>query len=282
MSLQEMLGTIKQQGYASIKIYTQGTEVKFVQLQSNLQRKPFLLQFPCRYSINSTKTDHILNEIQGNYRSYRQEEYLKKILLQHVACLSERNLCIKNDNIITCYLLDSILDSDSYSELNNIDSDGDDSNQDIEIDDYPVKDIYPVFNIMSFMKNITDFEDQVTKSYYIIHEAEEKMNETEVEQLLQLFDKQKEQVKERIFVIHKEAYNIRRDISNVGAKLQRIYELKKNSEIEKDRIRFRLDRLSIEAEAQLDTLNSNLYEKRDKADVLLKRYLKYIEQFTWL
>ncbi|KKK81570.1 hypothetical protein LCGC14_2812110, partial [marine sediment metagenome] len=100
--------------------------------------------------------------------------------------------------------------------------------------------------------------------------------EAEVEQT---FDGQQKTLKNRIYGIHKETYNIRRDISQSGSYLQRIYSLKEQSSKERDRIRFRIERLAIETEEKIDILNDKLRDKRNQADALLKKYWKFIEQF---
>lgn len=274
ISLGEVSSQIKKYGYSSIKIYTKGTQVKFIQLNTNLQRKPFLLQLSHQYSMNSTRTDHILTEIQGNYRSFRQEKYLTKIPVHNIACLSDTNLVVKNNQSMTGYLIDSILE-DSDSEL-------DDNSDDIEVDDFPVKEIYPVFDLQNFLKNISDFEEQVILNYSTIYKSEEEINEQDVEKLLLLFENQKKHVKEQIYQLHQNTYNTRRDIVATGDKLLRLYKIKRQSESAKDNIRFEIDRLSLEIESQIDILNNNLSKKRDEADKLINVYIKYINSFSSL
>ena len=200
--LQKFLGSIKQKGYASTRVYTQGNEVKFVQLHSNLQRKPFLLQVPSRFVIYSTETDHILDCTENNYRNFRQRGYLEKIKLRDVACFSKHNLCVKNNNVYSCYLIDNMSQAQE-DDLEELDTDQDspdlsDNDSDIEIDDYPVEDIYPVFSMMSFITDMNNFEDIVLEHYTTITEAEEEKNEDEVEQLLRTFDGQQKTLKDRI------------------------------------------------------------------------------------
>ena len=232
--LQKFLSKIKQKGYSSTKVYTQGPEVRFIQLYSNLQRKPFLLQVPSRFVIYSNETDYMLEKEEYDYRSFRQREYLEKIKLRDGACCSKYNLCVKNNTVFTCYLIDSMPEAtlNDDDDLEELETSTDlkeedafsDAESDIEIDDYPVEDIYPVFNMMSFIKAMDNFEETVLENYTMITEAEEEMNETEVERLLQTFDNQQSQLKDRIFSIHKEAYNTRRDIEQCGASLQKIYQ----------------------------------------------------------
>ncbi len=272
MPLQKFLCNIKQKGYTSTQVYAQGPEVKFIQLYSNLQRKPFLLQVPNRYTIYSTAPDHMLDRIENDYRNFRQRGYLDKITLDNVACFSKHNLCVKNNTVYGCYLIDSMLQED-LEDLSDSDS------SDIEVDDYPVEYIYPVFNMMSFIKHIADFEDTVLEHYTAITGTEEEMNENEVENLLQTFEKQKKILKDRIYKIHQDAFNTRRDISQAGTNLQRIYTLKERSAEERDRIRFGIERLAVETEEKIDILNDKLREKRNQADTLLKKYRKFIEQF---
>ena len=255
--LQKFLSNIKQKGYNFTRIYTQGPEVKFIQLYSCLQRKSFLLQVPSRFVIYSTETDHMIDQVENDSRNYRQREYLAKINLRDVACSSGANLCVKNDTVFSCYLLDNMPDGSS-SDAEDLEPIESESESDIEIDDFPVEDIYPVFNMMSFTKNMDNFEETVLEHYSIITEAEEEMNETEVEKLLQTFDTQKKQLKECIFAIHKEAYNTRRDIAKYGDNLQRIYQLKEQSSEERDRVRFKVERLAVETEEKIDALNEKL------------------------
>ena len=100
--LQKFLSNIKQKGYNLTKIYAQGSEVRFIQLHSNLQRKPFLLQVPSRFVIYSTEPDHIIDKEDNDYRSFRQREYLQKIKLDDVACFSKYNLCVKYSIVFSC------------------------------------------------------------------------------------------------------------------------------------------------------------------------------------
>jgi hypothetical protein len=282
--LQKFLSNIKQKGYSYTKVYAQGPEVKFIQLYSNLQRKPFLLQVPSQFVIYSTATDHMLDLVENDYRNFRQREYLNKINLHDAACLSECNLSVKDGTEFSCYLIDSIPDALSEDEIEDLEDLGKEedfssSDSDIEIDDYPVEDIYPVFNMASFIKNLDDFEETVLEHYSAITEAEEEMNETEVEKLLQTFDNQKTQLKDRIFSIHKNAYNTRRDIAKCGDNLKRIYLLKEQSTVERDRVRFKIERLEVDTEEKIDALNEKLREQRNQADVLLQKYRTFIERF---
>nr|QBK87499.1 MAG: hypothetical protein LCMAC201_04090 [Marseillevirus LCMAC201] len=287
--LQKFLSNITQKGYTSTKVYIQESKVRFVQLYSNLQHKPFLLQVPNRFVIYSTGADHLLDYIENNYRNYRQREYLEKINLRDVACFSKDSLCVKNNNVYNCYLVDYTADSPELLRTTPVvsprslrgkhDESVDDDSSDIEIDDYPVEDIYPVFNMMIFVDNMDNFEDIVVKYYNIITTGEEENNENEVERLLQTFDNQKKILKDHIYRIHKEAYNTRRDISQTGSNLQRIYSLKEQSTEERDRVRFKIERLTIETEEKIDVLNNKLRDNRNQADSLLKKYWKFIEQF---
>lgn len=273
--LQKFISNIKQKGYSYAKVYTQGSEVKFIKLFSCLQRKAFLLQVPSRFGLSS-ETDHMIVPVENDYRNFRQCEYLSKIKLHNVACSSKENLCIKNDNIYSCYHVDSL-----QQGIDDVEGEIDTSDDDIVIDDYPVEDIYPVFNMESFTQNIDNFEESVLHQYTIITEAEEEMNEIEVEKLLNSFDEQKKQLKERIFDIHKETYNIRRDIIKHGNNLQNIYKLKDQSSGERDRLRFKVERLAIETEEKIDSLNDKLKLNRNQADLLLKNYRKYIARFDY-
>jgi len=279
ISLQKFSNNIKEKGYTSAKFYTQGTEVKFIQLYSKLQRKAFLLQVADKFVIYNTDCEYILNPTESDYRSFRQQQYLTKIKLSKVACLSKYNLCVKDDTTFSCYLIDTLdEDIDELEDTEEFSSESS-SESDIEIDDFSVEDIYPVFDIKSFIKDIDNFEELVLNNYSAITEAEEEMNELEVEKLLQTFDFQKRKLKDRIFSIHKDAYNTHRDISKYGEALQRTYLLKERSTEERDRLRFKIERLANETEEQIDSLNEKLREQRNQADMILQKYWKIIERF---
>lgn len=268
ISLQRFISNAKSAGYTPI-LYTLENQVLFIKLYSKLHRKPFMLQVPSRHIIQSKNVDHILEISENNYQNYRQREYLTGVGLDSVVCSSKINLCIKSGTVFNNYLVDNLVDESDDSE----------SDSDIEIDDYPVEDIYPMYNMMTFLQYINEFEDRVQQDYETIIQAEEEMNENNVQHLLMAFDQQKLSLKEKLFHIHQDAYNIRRDISKYGKNLQRSYSLKEKTINEKDRVRFQVERLVAETEAQIDTLNDKLKENRDHADLLLLKYQKYIEQF---
>jgi hypothetical protein len=276
MSIQEFLQELKHVGYHNIILYTEELQVKFIELSTLSQRRPFLIYISAGLNFRSKEVDHLLEKEESNYKNYRQREYLEKIKLETVACLSNHNICLKLKENIFCYAIDSI---DIVSD-NDVSEKDDLIDADIMVDDYSVHDIYPVFHIKDFMTRISIFEDIVLQNYEIITKAEEEMNETEVESLLSMFEKQKTKLKDTIYQLHCDAYNTRRDIFKVGKNLAEIYAIKNQSETEKDRTRFRIERLAKDTEDKIDSLNKNLRQKRNDADLLLKRYRQHLEQLS--
>ena len=273
-ALQELLDDIQHKGYVISKLYAEDRSVLFVGVCSKLQRKPFLLDLNGHTDLTSSKPDILLELGETDYRSFRQAEYLKRIDLSGVACLSKRNMCVKKGN---CYLISG--SDDEEEAVANSDDESDDC-IDIEIDDYPIEDILPVFTLEQFKADLD--EEKILESYATIYEAEEEINEDEVNKLLEIFDEQKAKIKELIFEIHKEEYNIRRDLSQQGTNLQRVYALKERSSKERDRVRFKIERLALETEKAIDSLNDNLCERRIRANKLLHKCRDYIERFDFI
>lgn len=275
IELQKIITVLKQCRYTVVQTFNIGTEAKFLLLYSSLQRKPLVVDIDSEKSLYSGSPDHILEPTECNYRNYRQREYLSKIDLQNVACLSSENIALKkNGEVFDCYLfLNEGKEPETDSDLELSEDD------DIEVDEHPVEDIYPLYRLSSLLDEPSNFEETVLKDHLTIVEAEEEINETEVQKLLAIFDSQKRQLKARIFEIHEEAYNIRRDIAKFSINLQRIYSIKERSENERDRVRFKIERMALEAEEKIDHLNEKLRQKRNQSDLLLKKYQKYIEQF---
>lgn len=278
--MEKVLTIIKNKGYTSTTVYTEDKKVKFIQLHSDLQRKPFLIKVDEKFTINFDYADHTIIQTEPDYRSFRQREYLAGVDLDTTVCRSASNLCVKNGDTITCYILDVNVKEELEVESIPSDDEAQSTDSDVKIDDFPVQDIYPLYDIGEFIKQIGSFEHVVLESYQSIVDAEEKMNEQSVEKLLNLFDQQKVLLKERIYKLHLDAYNIRRDITKTGNNLQRVYELRSRSTHEKDRVRFKLDRLVAETEENIDSLNEKLRETRNDASQLLDRYFGYVDKFN--
>lgn len=267
--LQKLLVSLKQRGYSSLKVYSEDSKIRFIKVCSPLERKPFLLQVPSTEHYCGC-SDHLLEPEEHCYRNYRQREYLNMIKLSDLACFSNHNLCVKNSEIITCFILDT-MQSEDTSNISELD--------DIVIDDYPVQDIYPVFNISQFQE-LDDPEETILEYYSKIITAEESMNEEQVTRLLDLFDVQKHTLKTMIYEIHKEAFNTRRDIQQCGQNLKRIYTLKERTTDKRDTVRFQIGRLAMETENKIDNLNDTLRCLRNRADSLINKYSEYIDRFN--
>lgn len=289
--LQGLIEAVKRKGYASIKMYAENTHIRVLVITSTLHRKEFVVTLPERWRTNAP--NHTLDQIENNYMSYRQRDYLSKISLTGVACFSDKNICIKNDTEFTCYILDPISDEgpspkervgENVDELEEEEDDDDNSliSDDIEIDDFAVGMVVPVFDYETFIKSALDFEAIVMQYHDIIRAAEEEMNSAEVDRIIQLFQGQEKLVKEKMFEIHKRSYHLRRDLDKYGRNLEKLYGIKERSQGEKDLVRFKIDRLIVETEERIDDLNRELMQGRDRADVMLKKYVKYIEAFTHL
>lgn len=273
MNLKMLIKQLSDNGYNSYKTFVIDTQILFIELFSSSQRKPFILHVP---QVSCSNPDYMLEISELNYKTFRQREYLNKIQLDGVACFSPENLSIKIGGVISCYNIvnDPSPDIEDLSE--ELDSD---SFSDIDVDDYPIKDIIPVFSLDALED---DFESIVLHAYHAITEAEEEMNEIQVKKLLSTFDEQKEKLKRFIFDLHKNAYNTRRDIEKAGDNLARVYLLKEKSVNEPDRVRFKIERLALETEEDIDKLNKKLREQRSTATDLLQKYQNYIERFDYL
>lgn len=284
-SLQGLIDSIRRKGYTQLKMYAENTHIRLLVITSTLHRKEFVVILPQRWRTNAP--NHTLDEIEINYMSYRQREYLQKIGLDQVACFSTKNICIKKETEYTCYLLDPISDegpspTERIEELSDEEEDDDRSSisDDIEIDDFAVGMVLPVVEYDYFMKCDENFEEIVIQHHDIIRVAEEEMNSAEVDRIIQMFQAQEKLVKEKMFEIHKRAYHLRRDLDKYGKNLEKLYSIKERSQGEKDLVRFKIDRLILETEEHIDELNKDLTRGRDIADVTLKKYVKYIETFT--
>jgi len=336
--LQKIITITKNAGYTIDKIFSKGSTVKYIQCLSILQRKAFILKIADSTLVYSTECNYILQDDDSNYKNYNQREFLDKVNLPSVACISEDNLCIKNNKIrpnkkknatmyndYDCFILlcdspwrasvsasyncdspwrasvsasyncdspwrasvsasepntldektieniENVVDIENVIDIENV--------VDIIVDEYPIDDIVPVYDISVFLQQIMSFENIISKDYSIINSLEEDLNEKNVENLLLLFDTQKIYIKNTIYDIHKDIYNINRDIVDYSLKLQRINVLKEKSVNEKDKTRFQIERLSDETIFKLDSLNEQLKQKRIIANNLLKNYNNYILTF---
>jgi hypothetical protein len=144
----------------------------------------------------------------------------------------------------------------------------------VSIDDFPIEQVLPI---------VTDAnvpEEEILKACAIITESEEEINELAVQDILDSFDAQKELVKSKIFDLHKQQYHLRRDISDKGQTLQRILALQARSVGEKDRVRFKIDRMLTETTTEIDRLNFKLEESRRSCTQALEGYRKYLDRFS--
>lgn len=278
MNLKSLITKLADQGYKSHRTFVVDTQILFIELVSILQRKQFLVRIPSSTIIHTSDPNFLLELSEMDYKTFRQKEYLEKINLDSVACVSNNNISIKLDSVLTCYTIVNPDIEDLSGDLED-DVEEEESISDIEIDDYPIKDIIPVINLEDLHDHI---EDDILQSYRSITEAEEEMNEREVERLLRTFDKQKETIRSTIYNVHRDAFNTRRDIEKAGGNLERIYKLKAKSIDEKDRVRFQIERLATETELDIDKLNKQLREQRNSANDLLQKYQSFIERFDYL
>ena len=60
--LKNVTNTIKTLGYTYMKFYSKDYNIKYIQLQTNLQRKFFLLHVPDFYIIKNTTPDYTIND----------------------------------------------------------------------------------------------------------------------------------------------------------------------------------------------------------------------------
>ena len=277
---EEILNKIKCNNYSVKKIFIQDSKIKLIEISSDLQGYDFFIEIPNSKDIQDHNLDSeelsIIEQTENDYKNHRQREYLENINKENIVCRSTKNLTIKNKNIYRCFLIDNFLPSDSenISELE------DDQELDIIIDDFKVENILPIFYISFFINNIDNFSGILTENYQEITEQEEIMNEKEVIELLEKFDQQKTKLKQLIFDIHQNAYNLRRDISKTSDNLKRIYELKNKSINSSDRIRFKIDRMALEMQEKINNLKYKLSKQRNKADSLLKNYWDYISKYN--
>jgi hypothetical protein len=253
--------------------YVLNNVIKYFLLQSPLRRTPFLLQVPISLTLKAQTVDHLLEPEEGNYRSYAQTEHLNKIGLTELACASLHNLCVKNGALFSYYQLDP-MDRDS----DNGDSDDCDDIF-IKIDDYPIEEVYPLFNLLDFMKHIADFEAIVSEHRNRIDSAEEIIDEQEVANIIDKFTEQQQLIKDRLASVHKASFNIRRDISKYSKNLERAKLLQQKSANKSDRIRWDIERLASETEDRLDVLQQELSAKRNESLQLVSHYLDYISRF---
>lgn len=261
---------IKKERYTKPQIYVcNDTVIMFDLLTPNRHRFVILINQP----LKAETFDYLLEKEDCDYRNFRQRQYLQKINIDNLCCITDKNICIKTQNIYKCYNLEGILD---------VEDDDSESSDDINIKEYPVTNIYPAFQLPYFIKNIKNFENIISESYKIITKDEETQNEIEVKKLISLFEKQGKTIKNSIFEIHKKCFNIRRDIDKYTTNLDRIYKLRDKTGDSNDQILFKIDRLATETETQIDQLNKTLQNERNKADLLLKNYHKYITRFSQL
>lgn len=279
---EDIINKIRCSNYDVKKLFMQDSMVRLIELSSNTLGYDFLIEIPSSKTIDKQQIDSqdfsIIEESDNDYKNHRQREYLKNIQIENIVCKSKKNFTIKNKNIYRCYLIDYFLPSDAEN-ISDIENENANENEDIEIDDFPVENIFPIFDINDFTENLDNFSETLIEIYAEITETEEMMNEQEVIKLLEKFDEQKTQLKERIFHIHQNAYNLRRDISKTGENLNRIFALKYKSQNSSDRVRFKIDRMASETQEQIHKLKNKLSQQRNKADNLLKKYWNYIGKF---
>lgn len=281
ISLQKFITTIKDNGYSPTKMYTLHSNIKYIELCLNLRRKPLLIRIPDNLIVHNNVSNYAMVNDDVNYRNYRQREYLGKITLDQVACVSEKNLCVKSGEDYECYTIEDIdPDIEEPESTDPEPNDYSDSESfEITIDEYPVNNILPVYNLDTFVET-EQFEQMVIDDYSLIVDVEEEINELRVQTLIEQFDKQQHQIKDRMYELHSKAYNARRDIEKCSDNLERIYKLKEKTKNENDRTRFKVDRMATETEEKIDNLNEKLAVYRETADSLLGKYTDYITKFS--
>jgi hypothetical protein len=267
ISLHGFLTKFTENYYTISSIYNQDSQVKYILLLTPLQRKPFLLDIPDTLNIHSSRFDYtLIQDSETNYKSFRQRDYLSNLSIDNIACITEQNITIKK-NGIQVYIFKETITEETDS-----------NDEDIVVDEYKVSNVYPVFNIINFLKEIANFEMRVNEQYSLLTQVEEEYNEAQVIKVIEKFEIQKKDFKEMLFNVHKNGYNIRRDIEKASLQLEKLYNLKKNSLNEKDRVRFKLERLISEMENKLDHLNEQLSQYRNMGDSILTKYNDYMSK----
>jgi hypothetical protein len=274
MNIDSIINFFNEHNYISYVLYNINNHLAYIKLQSIEQCRPFLLQIPVSSGVINTNSDHQLELIENDYKNYSQQIFLKAIPIDDLACISDKNITIKNTKTYINYLIDPLI----KQSTDVIDTD------DIEVDEYSIKDICPVFSIKFFMDKLqnntgNDIEILLSDKYNCINNSEEEINQRDVEILMEKIDNQKIIIKDTLFNIHKECFNIRRDLINQSSILKRVKNLKNKSSKEKDLVKFNIDRLSVETEAKIDSLNNALCIKRELANSILRNYNNYLIKF---
>jgi hypothetical protein len=294
MDLASFTEILTKNGYSkNMTMYGIDNMVKFIKIKSILYRKHFFLIVS--HKMINKRPDHVLFPLELNYKSARQREYIGKIHLGNLICMSDANICYKSNSQYECWELDKkepepAYESETDEELLelekkfggefNVETKSSDSEFDIKIDDFPIDYIYPIFTLEEFLKEPKTFETQILEKYNVIVSGEQAINEDQVSIIMNLFQKQQLLIKEQIFEIHKASFNITCDIKKYSDNLQKIIKLKEQSVNEKDSVKFRIDRLEAETEEKIDNLNLLLREQRNKTTLLFQKYRDYIEKFN--
>ena len=128
------------------------------------------------------------------------------------------------------------------------------------------------------MKNIVTFENNIINDYNVINKLQEEDNQEQLTNLLNLFENKKVNIKNTIFNLHKDLYNIRRDIIDNSVKLDRIYNMKRNSQDKKNLVKFEIDRLATDLEKVIDEQNNKIKVKQKQVNNIIKNFNNFVNK----
>lgn len=272
-----------QHGFTNIKLYAQNGDLRCIETITKYYRKPFFIMVPNTITIKIDSRDVSVTEYQNDYTNKLQRDFLDHLPIDGVLCKSNKNITLKHNKTYSHFLIECDTDSESESSHSSECSESlsVSSTDTIEIEEYPVDNVMAYWFLPVFMDNISTFETTfVLPVYHKIFTWEEMWNEKRVEHLLHTFDIQKNILKQKITNIHEKIYNIHHDIEAHSKKLERLYILQHQSTHEKDRKRYKINRLILEVQATMDELHEDMKRQRILSDRLIHHYLNYTSRFN--
>jgi hypothetical protein len=274
-----------QNGFTNIKLYAQNGDLRFIETITKYYRKPLMIVVPNTTTIKIHSRDISITETHNDYRNKVQRDFLESIPMEQVLCKTDKNITIKQNKTFTHFSIEEDMEDEDSSVGTDISENTGEDNENeselsIEIEEYAVDLVLGYWLLPNFLKNISRFETEyVLPAYNTIFRCEEMSNERRVEHLIDTFEKQKLVLKDKITKIHEKIYNIHQDIEEHSKKLERLYNLQQQASSDKDRKRYKINRLILEVQSMIDTCHEQIQKQRILSEKLIQQYFNYLQKF---
>ena len=279
----------------AIYISPQSDDTKFIHAATPRKQLDFFI-----ISRNQLKNNYVnqenINLIENDYKSYCQRMHLLDLNVETpLVCTSDRNLCIKLNDECAVYEIDesstqsvAATVTDELEQLE-IDDTADESMSDIEIGDFPIDSVYPMFTYQNFIDitaetvgstKITNIENIISNIYNNINKGIQNINDSRLKGIKRKFDDMYSRLYREISESYVDIYNLDAEITEYSDKLQKLRDingrLKESDPIE---MRFKTERAITKCKESLATLNARLIQKRNSTNKMINGCYEYIDKF---